>query len=224
MNDEYKLNGMLWIDFQEYEKDVYGPASDLFVQADMWVGKFREFVQDLGRKRKITNIAQVLNGMQLHHLVLKERLDAIHNFRSSHEKLRLVVSEVLMGEEEDTKNGETGVVSSALKEVEEAPMAAMGKVSVLDLTDGGRVAFVTALENYERKIDAIEERLAKLLRDKLTNCQVRRIVSFTTMTLSIFFLDSQYFFSIIPPRMRKTCLQYLHTLILSSQEQEFITQ
>lgn len=114
LNDEYKLNGMLWIDFQEYEKDAYGPASDFFVQADIWVGKFREFMQDLGRKRKITNIAQVLNGMQLHHLVLKERLDAIHNFRSSHEKLRLVVSEVLMGEEEDTKNGETGVVSSAL--------------------------------------------------------------------------------------------------------------
>jgi len=66
--------------------------------------------------------------------------------------------------------------------------------------------------------------LAKLLRDKLTNCQVRRIVSFTTMTLSIFFLDSHHFFYIIPPRMRKTCLQYLHALILSSQEQEFITQ
>ena len=23
LNDEYKLNGMSWIDFQEYEKDVY---------------------------------------------------------------------------------------------------------------------------------------------------------------------------------------------------------
>ncbi len=190
LKDKYKSNGMLWIDFLEYEKDVYGPASDLFVQADMWVSKFKDFVQDLGRKRKISNITQVLNAMQLHHLILKERLDAIHNFRSSHEKLRTVVSEVLMGEEEDTKNGETGVASTALKEVEEAPMAAMGKVDVLDLTDGGKVAFVTALENYERKIDAIEERLAKLLREKLTNCQVSRIASlrpynFTCICLTI---------------------------------------
>lgn len=202
LKDKYKTNGILWMDFNEYEKDVYGPTYDLFVQADIWVSKFREFVLDLGRKRKISNIGQVLNGMKLHLLTLKERLDAVHNFRSSHEKLRLVVSEVLMGEEEDMTNGEVGIASSALKEVEESPMAAMGKVDVLDLTDGGKVAFSTALENYERKIDAIEERLAKLLRDKLTACQVcekrttKKILkldffvqndSFSTILISLFF-------------------------------------
>ena len=161
------------MEYSEYEKEVYGPTSDLFVQIDLWVTKFKEFVLDLGRKRKISNIGQLINGMILHHLDLKERLDAIQSFRSEHEKLSFVVHEVLMGEEEEeSKDGEGGVASGALKEVEDAPMICMGKVDVFDLSEGGRVAFTTALENYERKIDAIEERLAKLLRDKLTSCQV----------------------------------------------------
>ena len=171
LRDEYKLNGVLWIDYDEYERNVHGPSSDLFVQMDLWIAKFKEFVLDLGRKRKISNISQILNGMNQQQLMLKERLDALQNFRSGHEKLRSVVSEVLMGEE-DISGGEKGLASSALKDVEEAPITAMTKIDVLDLSDGGKVAFETALEKYERMIDSIEERLAKLLRDKLTACQV----------------------------------------------------
>jgi len=37
-------------------------------------------------------------------------------------------------------------------------------------------ALEQALEEYERQMDAMEERLARLLRDTLTACAVRRIV------------------------------------------------
>ncbi len=172
LKDSYKANGILWMEYSKYEKEVYGPTSDLFVQIDVWVTKFKEFVLDLGRKRKISHIGQLINGMNLYHLDLKERLDAIQSFRSEHDKLYFVVHEVLMGEEEESNDGEGGIASGALKEVEDAPMISMGKIDVFDLSEGGKVAFTTALEKYERKIDAIEERLAKLLRDKLTACEV----------------------------------------------------
>ncbi len=186
---EYKANGILWMEYKKYETEVHGPTSDLFVQMDVWVHKFKEFVLDLGRKRKVSNIGSLLKNMTLGHLEFKERLDAIQNFRSEHEKLYYVVHEVLIGEEEDEENMERmeekrmdresgSVASSALKEVEDAPMLCMGKVDVFDLSEGGNVAFSTALENYERKIDAIEEQLAKLLRDKLTACQVSSFVTY----------------------------------------------
>jgi hypothetical protein len=36
----------------------------------------------------------------------------------------------------------------------------------------GEAAFAAALDGYDRKVDAIEEQLARLLRDKLSSCQV----------------------------------------------------
>ena len=38
----------------------------------------------------------------------------------------------------------------------------------------GETAFASALEGYDRKVDAIEEHLARLLRDKLAACKVRK--------------------------------------------------
>ena len=200
LKEKYKENGILWIPYNQYEKEVYNPTSDLFVQLDVWIQKFKEFVLELGRKRQIRNIGVLVKDMILGHLVLKERLDLIQSFRLEHEKLYKVVHEVLMGEEEGKMDGNTmsttttissegdGVASSissssssTLKEVEDAPMTCMGKIDVFDLSEGGRVAFTSALEKYERKIDTIEERLAKLLRDKLTACQV----SFYTLYLFI---------------------------------------
>ena len=118
--------------------------------------------------------AQIVKGITLHHLPLRERMDAIHVFRSQHEKLRSVVMEVLMGE--DKEGGDEDIdgfsASGAIREVQEAPIAIFASIDLLDLSDKGQVAFEAASESYERKIDVIEERLAKLLRAKLTACQV----------------------------------------------------
>ncbi|KAL7476036.1 hypothetical protein ACHAW6_006560 [Cyclotella cf. meneghiniana] len=41
----------------------------------------------------------------------------------------------------------------------------------LDMSARGETAFASALEGYDRKVDAIEEHLARLLRDKLAACK-----------------------------------------------------
>ena len=51
----------------------------------------------------------------------------------------------------------------ALKEVDEAPMSLFASVDVLDLSSRGEAVFASALEGYDRKVDAIEEHLARLL-------------------------------------------------------------
>ena len=77
---------------------------------------------------------------------------------------------------EDKKGGDEDIdgfsASGEIREVQEAPIAIFASIDLLDLSDKGQVAFEAAIESYERKIDAIEERLAKLLRAKLTACQV----------------------------------------------------
>ena len=51
-------------------------------------------------------------------------------------------------------------------------MSLFASVDVLDLSSRGEAVFASALEGYDRKVDAIEEHLARLLRDKLSSCQV----------------------------------------------------
>jgi len=177
LRNEYKSNGIVMIPYDKYETDVFGPTQDIFVRFEDLYGRFVEFVLEFGRKRGVSGDktpAQIVQGITLHHLPLRERMDAIHAFRSQHEKLRSVVMEVLMGE--DKEGGDEDIdgfsASGAIREVQEAPITIFASIDLLDLSDKGQVAFEAAIESYERKIDAIEERLAKLLRAKLTACQV----------------------------------------------------
>jgi dynein heavy chain 1 len=178
LRNEYKANGIIMIPYDKYEIDVFGPTQDIFVRFEDLYGRFVEFVLEFGRKRGAfgdKTPAQIVQNITLHHLPLRERMDAIHAFRSQHEKLRAVVIEVLLGEDEESE--EDGIdgfsAGSAIREVEGAPISIFASIDLLDLSDKGQVAFDAAIESYERKIDAIEERLAKLLRAKLTACQVR---------------------------------------------------
>ena len=185
LRESYKGNGIiLGLSFEQYEKSVRGPTQDIFVMFDASYTTFSEFFLDQGRIRRRAGEArnetpaQVLKGITLYHQALRERLDAVYYFRTQHEKLRSVVSEVLTGEKDENGNpaagGEEGEEYSAwaLKEVDEAPMSLFAAVDVLDLSSRGQAAFVSALEGYDRKVDAIEEHLARLLRDKLSSCQV----------------------------------------------------
>jgi len=184
IRDNYKGNGIiLGLDYDEYEKVVRGPTQDIFVLFDTSYTTFSEFFLDqgrIGRRRadganSTTTPAQVLKGITLYHQVLRERLDAIYYFRTQHEKLRSVVAEVLTGGEssKDNKDNDDEAAYSAwaLKEVDEAPMSLFASVDVLDLSARGEAVFTSALEGYDRKVDAIEEHLARLLRDKLSSCQ-----------------------------------------------------
>ena len=50
-------------------------------------------------------------------------------------------------------------------------MSLFASVDVLDSSSRGEAVFASALEGYDRTVDAIEEHLARLLRDKLLSCQ-----------------------------------------------------
>ena len=186
LRNNYKSNGIiLRLPFEQFQKEVHFPTQDIFVRFDDQHSQFTHFLTELGRRRRVSTgdasktIKQIIDATTLYHQVLRERLEAIHHFRAQHQKLRAVVTEVLTGEQEhsnSTNNTTTGeeasIARSAVREVDDAPIALFAAVDVLDLTAKGTAAFDAALENYDRKIDAIEERLAKLLRDKLTQCQV----------------------------------------------------
>ena len=186
MRESYKGNGIvLGLDYDEYEKVVRGPTQDIFVMFDASYATFSEFFLDQGRMRRRAGEArnetpaQVLKGITLYHQALREMLDAVYYFRTQHEKLRSVVAEVLTGENKNGKSKSSGDEEEgeaysawALKEVDEAPMSLFASVDVLDLSSRGEAVFASALEGYDRKVDAIEEHLARLLRDKLSSCQV----------------------------------------------------
>jgi dynein heavy chain 1 len=183
LRESYKGNGIvLSLNYDEYEKRVRGPTQDIFVMFDASFTSFSEFFLDQGRMRRRAGEArnetpaQVLKGIKLYHQALRERLDAIYHFRTQHEKLRTVVAEVLTGERKTGPGGDDSGSSEeysawALKEVDEAPLSLFASVDVLDLSARGEAVFAAALDGYDRKVDAIEEHLAKLLRDKLSSCQ-----------------------------------------------------
>jgi len=203
LKEKYKRsNGILLMPYDEYEKSVHGPTQDIFISFEDQYNQFTEFIMEQARKRGYGRGAlaektpgQIVENIILYHDSLRERLDAIHHFRTQHEKLRAVVTEVLAGsgdklgssggstsgkstttsEKEGEKDATTDAdifsARTAIREVNEAPIALFAAIDVLDLSPRGNLAFANALDGYDRKIDAIEERLAKLLREKLTACE-----------------------------------------------------
>ena len=189
LREKNKSNAIvLTLSFEQYEKDVRFPTQDIFVRFEDSFDTFTDFLLEQGRRKRVASSmdpsktpAQVVKSIVLYHQLLRERLDVIHSFRVQHEKLRSVVTEVLTGDDDSSGSGSgapsadddaSAAGATAIREVEEAPMAVFGGVDVLDLSSRGKAAFQTALERYDRKVDAVEEKLAKLLRDKLTSAQV----------------------------------------------------
>ena len=159
---EHQHSNFLFMDYKEYEEKVRFPVLDVFVQFDDRFDEWKDFFLEQGRRRKLTGLNKVVEKLVLEHALLKDRLEQIHDFRSSQERLRQVVHTVLREEE-----------PAAIQQVEQAPRQIFGSLQVLDLSPGGSKALESALEEYDLQMDALEERLAKLLRDKLTECQVR---------------------------------------------------
>ena len=154
--------GIIFLDYKEYENKIRFPTLDVFVQFDDRFAEWKDFILDQGRRRKITGLNRILEKMTLHHLPLKERLDQIHEFRYQHEKLREVVHAVLREDEPE-----------AIQQVDQTPRQIFASINVLDLSNGGTNSLNMALEDYDIQMDALEERLARLLRDKLQSCRVR---------------------------------------------------
>lgn len=161
LQEHYSTN-FLFMDYKEYETKIRFPSLDVFAQFDDKFAEWKDFFMDHSRRRKLQGMSRVLEKMALHHTILKDRLEQIHEFRHQQERLREVVHAVLREEEPE-----------AIQQVEQAPRQIFATLNVLDLSQGGAKALDAALEEYDLQMDAMEERLARLLRDKLQACQVR---------------------------------------------------
>jgi hypothetical protein len=156
---ELTPNWML-LDYKEYETKIYFPVTDVFAQLEDWLAAWKDFTLDLARRRKAApGLNRLIENMVLLHKPLQERLEKVHEFRSNHEQLRSVVHAVLRQEEPE-----------ALQQVEQSPRQFWNKVS--DVYEDSK-SFQMALDEYDLEMDAMEERLARLLRDKLQACKVR---------------------------------------------------
>lgn len=154
-----QFGNLLFMDYKEYQNLQYA-IMDVFVQFEDRFETWKDFILEQGRRRKVAGLTKLIDRMTLHHEGLKQRMDTIHNFRSNQEKLREVVHKVLRQEE-----------PSALQQVESVPRQIFATLNVFDLGVGGNKALDAALEEYDLQMDAMEERLAKLLRDKLLACK-----------------------------------------------------
>lgn len=162
LRDQFK--NILFMDYKEYEEKVRYPTLDVFVQFDDRLEEFKDFFLDQGRRRKMPTPGKVWDKMVLHHNSLKERLEQIHEFRSGHHQLREVVTKVLQDDEETFKD--------AINQVDSTPRQIFASLDVLDISSAGMKAMQSSLEEYDLQMDAMEEKLARLLRDTLTACQV----------------------------------------------------
>ncbi|KAG7353523.1 dynein family protein [Nitzschia inconspicua] len=170
LHDSY--SNLLFMEYKDYETKVRYPTQDIFVQFDDRYQEFREFFLEQARRRKISTPAKILDQqLILYHKPLEARLDQIHEFRSSHERLRQVVLQVLQQDSADDADEQQQQTAGAIQTVENAPRLLFSALDLIDLSPGGTKALESALEEYDMQMDAMEERLAKLLRDKLTACQ-----------------------------------------------------
>jgi dynein heavy chain 1, cytosolic len=138
---------MFW-EYADYERDIYFPCHDILVQLNEQWDDFRAFVAEQAKRRKATVKTDVEHAA----VPLEKRLQLLHEFRSNHERLVQVLKVV------------------QIDQVEATPRQVFGTLDVLDLTPKGQMHLDQALEDYSYQMETLEERLAKLLRDKLAAC------------------------------------------------------
>ena len=114
LRERHGPNGIvLRLSYERYEAEVRNPTQDVFVRFDDDYDKFSQWMIEQGRRRRAGGAAgsaektpkEIVSSMKLYHVVLRDRLDSVHNFRSRHTRLRTVVHEVLMGEASERRGG-----------------------------------------------------------------------------------------------------------------------
>jgi dynein heavy chain 1 len=173
---QYNTN-LILMDFDKFQNEIYFPTQDLFAQFDDRYDRFCQFVVEQGRRSRgaastgkggnkgsAVATSQLVQSIVLYHRPLQERLEAIYEFLRHHETLRQVVTQVLTSAEDD---------GDAIRQVvERAPRLHFASLeNVLDTTTSGTKSLEAAMQEYDQQMDALEEKLARLLRDKLSACQ-----------------------------------------------------
>lgn len=137
----------------------------LFASWKAGLGKFQDLYVDLWKKRvrsqpgsSSSNPLKMVNA-NFEHMKLQLRLDEIATFRAQHQKFCSVLETVLSDEDQE-----------ALRDVDNA-YARFLSIDVLDISNDGKQAWGMAREAYDQRIDRLEDRIVRILNDKLSTTQ-----------------------------------------------------
>lgn len=131
-------------------------AESMFLTWDAQYAVQRGTLKDVAKRRK-----EPMRSLQFDNIALQQRLTVIVEFREQHERMLNVLAVVMSGQE-----------SEALAGMNEAYLIVVRNVSdVIDISDTGSRAWISAHQMYEKRLERIEERITTLLEDSLGAAQ-----------------------------------------------------
>jgi dynein heavy chain 1, cytosolic len=147
---------LMTLDWEEFDKAMKSTGG-VFSVWDAQYKAFKEIIR-LQAKRK-GGIERLLPKKDFEHSALQNRIGELHQFKSSHERLKEVISSVF---NEERQQGEI----MALREINLA-YAHFTTFDILDLSKEGSDMWEMARKQYEQKIDRVESQITAKLRDRL---------------------------------------------------------
>jgi dynein heavy chain 1 len=126
----------------------------------------RIMLKDVAKRRKeplhaLQTEQEIAARRQAENELLKQRLADVVDFREQHEKLLNTSSAVLSGQETEAMTGINEAYQLVVRNV----------ADVLDITPAGSSAWTSAHAFYEKRLERIEERITRLLEDRLGAAQ-----------------------------------------------------
>jgi dynein heavy chain 1, cytosolic len=137
-------------------RKVHTQAETVFLTWDAQYATQRGTLKDVAKRRKET-----MRSLQFDNAALQQRLGVVVEFREQHERLLNVFSVVMSGQESEATMG-----------VNEAYQLVIRSVSdVMDISEAGTRAWISAHQMYEKRLERTEEKVTRLLEDRLGAAQ-----------------------------------------------------
>ena len=137
-------------------RKVQAQAEAVFLSWEVQYATQRATLKDVAKRRK-----EAMRSLQFDGTALQLRLTLIVDFREQHERLINVFAVVMSGQESEANTG-----------VNEAYQLIIRNVSdVMDISDAGTRAWISAHQMYEKRLERTEEYITRLLEDRLGAAQ-----------------------------------------------------
>ena len=153
--DLLREKGVLMCSMDEIRR-VKTQADELFATWDTQYTVQRGTFKDVAKRRKET-----MRALHFDNGLLQARLHALVDFREQHEKLLRVFAVVFTDGDADNDSE----IHTSLHEGYQLVVRAVG--DVVDVSDAGTRNWLTARQLYETKLERAEERIIRLLEDRL---------------------------------------------------------
>jgi dynein heavy chain 1 len=191
---------LMQLPFADFERETL-ECPKLFTAWDTQLKGLQEQLRELAKKRGSQSFKM---QPHLEHVALQDRLQELLEFRRQHEKLRSVITRVLVesgpGKQAgDSASGDSG----ALQEVNNAYQQFLA-VDVLDVSTEGAKIWLASRRAYDVCIDRVEGRIISKLTDKLAA---------TTKADDMFRVFSKFNALFFRPRIKGAIQQFQMRLI-----------